>query len=201
VSTDTAPKADGLAPAGATLPLPGLPDLPPNPDAKPDTAPKRPTTRAGRKAASAARAAAKTSKPDAKPKAAKATPRRAPLETRLTGSLVTLGTVVAATGSVTSPAIQADGVLICQHAPQVAAALDKVAKDDPRVAAALERMLTAGVWSGLIAAMLPLVVGIAANHGALPAHLATMLGAEAPEPEPAPEPNTSPPGPGPVGIV
>lgn len=184
--------ADTIPSATAREARPDLGELvPPKPEE--DSAPKRPTTRAGRRAAAAARAASGAPKAEKSPKAAKATPRRASLETRLTGSLITLGTVVAATGAMTSPAVTADGVLICEHAPAVAAALDKVAKDDPKVAAALERMLTAGVWSGLVAAVLPLAVGIAANHGALPPTVAAMLGAAAaPEaaatstPEPAP---------------
>lgn len=186
--------APGAAPA---LPADALPPIPPAPDdIKPDTKPKRPTTRAGRQAAAAAAQAKKATKPDTKPKGAKAAPRRASLETRLSGSLVTLGTVVAATGSAVSPAVVNDGVLICTHAPNIAAALDKVAKDDPRVAAALERMLTAGVWSGLVAAVLPLAIGIAANHGAIPAHLAGLLGAEAPQ-----APEAAPAAPGGAGIV
>lgn len=152
-------------------------DLPPRDTApKADTPPKRPTTRAGRQAAAAARKA--QGKTDKAPKTGKpSAPRKASLETRLTGNLITLGTVIAATGGMTSPAVTADGVLICQHAPNVAAALDKIAKDDPRVAAALERMLTVGTWSGLVAAMLPLVLGIAANHGAIPPGIASLLGA------------------------
>lgn len=166
---------------------------PPAPDAAPS---RRPTTRAARKAKSAETAARKAAagKADAKPKST-STPRKASLETRLTGSLVTLGTVTAATGGMVSPAFAADGVLITQHAANIAAALDKVAQDQPQVKAALERMLTAGVWSGLIAALLPLAVGMAANHGAIPPHLAAMLGAEPVDLAPA-----QPAGPG-VGVV
>lgn len=164
----------------------GLPPAPPRPDARP----QRPTTRAGRRAAAEAKRAAGQAKAEKAPKAPKATPRKASLETRITGSLVSLGTMVAAAGSMTSPAVQLDGVALIQNAPSIGAALDKVAKDDPRVAASLERMLTAGVWSGLVAAMLPLVLAIAANHGALPKEIAGMLGVTPPDlgttPEPAP---------------
>lgn len=185
----------GFSPATAAS-LPPDVALPPKPAE--DKAPKRPTTRAGRAAAAAAKRAEKPTKPDAKPKTS--APRKSSLETRLTGSLVTLGTVVAATGGMVNPAVAADGVLITQHAANVAAALDKVAANDPRVKAALERMLTAGTWSGLIAAVLPLALGIAANHGAIPAHLAAMLGAEVPDvtqpadvPEPGPGHSTGVP--------
>jgi hypothetical protein len=181
----TAGTVDQAPASGAATPRPdleaSLPPAPPRP-AEPDAAPRRPTTRAGRKAAALARAA--TPKADKAPKAAKATPRRAPLEQRLSQNLVGLGTIVAGVGSAVSPAVTADGVLIVQSAPDIAAALDRIAKDDPRVAAALERMLTAGVWSGLITALVPLAVGIAANHGVLPASLVAILAGQA---EPAPE--------------
>jgi hypothetical protein len=162
------------------------PAEPPAPDTAPAKRSKRPTTRAERAAASAARKAqaAASGKTDTKPKST-STPRKASLETRLTGSLVTLGTVTAVSGGMVSPAFAQDGVLITEHAASIASALAKVADDQPQVKAALERMLTAGVWSGLVAAMLPLVVGIAANHGAIPPHLAAMLGATVPEPAPA----------------
>lgn len=182
----TPPTPDPLTPPDpGTAPLEGMPEAPPPPPG-PDAAPQRPTTRAGRQAAAAARKAAAGTKADKQPKQAKAAPRRAPLETRLCGSLTTIGTLVAAAGSVSSPAVGADGVAIITHAPDIAAALDKVAKDDPRVAAALERMLTAGVWSGLVAAMLPLVLAIASNHGAIPPHIAAFLGAGAPAAVPDP---------------
>lgn len=177
MTADTAPGMLDVPP-DLTPPPPAEPtaDLPPVPP-PPDTKPKRPTTRAGRRAAAAAKAA--QGKTDKAPKS-KPAPRKASLETRLTGSLVSLGTMVTAAGAMTSPALQLDGVAVIQHAPDIAAALDKVAQNDPRVKEALERMLTAGTWSGLIAAMLPLVLTIAANHGAIPESIAGMLGVQTP---------------------
>lgn len=180
-ATDTAPAfsardVDDLAGPPPAPIEPPTPDLPPKPS-------KRPTTRAGRRAASAANQITKgKTTPDKGPKAP-ATPRKATLETRLTGQLVSIGTGVAVAGAMLSPAFQADGVLIVQNAGNVAKALDKVAQDQPQVKAALERMLTAGVWSGLATAMAPLVLGIAANHGMVPASVAAMLGAQAQVPE------------------
>jgi hypothetical protein len=172
--TDTTP---------GTVPPPPLPDTPPPP---PDTKPKRPTTRAERRAVAEANKARKATKPDKAPAASK--PRKASLETRLAGNIATLGTVLAAAGGMASPALSADGVLVVQHSASIAAALDKVAKDDPKVAAALERMLTVGTWSGLIAALMPLVLGIAANHGAIPPQLAAILGATTPPEDAGQEP-------------
>lgn len=168
--------------------------VPPNPDepAKPAEG-KRPTTRAGRRAASEARKAAGG---DARPKA-KATPatapRRAPLEGRLATSFVSLGTAVMATGHmVGSEAVKADGLLVVQQSADLAAALDQVAKGDPRVAKALERMLTVGTYGALIGAVTPLAVGIAANHGLIPGQVAQQLGVEVPQ-QSAPAPDFGPP--------
>lgn len=170
------------------IPDPIAPTTPPvdqAPAAGDTIKPKRPTTRAERAAVSAANQAKKAtaSKPKDKGPAGKPAPRRASLETRLAGSIATMGTAVMVAGVATNEAVQKDGLLVVQHSGSIAAALDKVAKDDPKVAAALERMLTAGVWSGLIAALLPLGLGIAANHGMIPEHVMTMLGAGVPEAE------------------
>lgn len=168
---------------------PGLEALiPPNPDAeapKGDTAPskgksKRPTTRAGRAAAAAERKAKGKEKA---PSSSTPRPRKADLENRLTTSLVTLGTGLTAAGAMTSPAIAADGILVIRQAPDVSKALSDLAKNDPRVAAALERMLTVGTYGALVAAVAPLMIGIAANHGVIPAHVAGMVGVELPDPE------------------
>lgn len=175
-------QADGLTPpspeAMAAL-LPPLPDTPA--DAKPTGKTKRPTTRAERAARSAAAKAKRDTKPSTK------APRQSSLETRLAGSLTQLGLMVAATGAGTGkPALQADGMAVITHAPGIATALDQVAKDDPRVRAALERVLTVSTWGALVGAMLPLVVAIAGNHGVIPPEMAAMLNA-APAPE-APTP-------------
>jgi hypothetical protein len=92
------------------------------------------------------------------------------LEKRLGGSLTTLGTMAC----LVSPA---DGMTIIQGVPALSASLAKLAEENASVRANLERMLTAGAWSGVIAAVVPIAVGIAANHNLLPAHLAAMLGA------------------------
>lgn len=186
MSDDTLTLTDPDGGIIGTVPAPPSPPLPPvAPPA--DTAPgKRPTTRAGRAAASAANKAKKGSQPKASndKKPAGTTPRKATLETRLAGSLTTLGVAVSMGGGMVSPAFVADGVLICEHAAAVAKALDKVAQDQPHVKAALERMLTAGVYSSLVAALLPIAVGIAANHGAIPPHLAAMFGVAPPADDP-----------------
>lgn len=177
--------------------------LPPRDDTSSTSSAKdggRPTTREGRRAQAEARrirreadAAGKST--DEKPKAskskstkgAKATPRRAGLETRLSGAIASLGTAVAVSGlAVGSPAIQNDGAAVIQHGPGLATALDRLAKDDPRVASALERMLTAGAWSGVLAAAAPILVSVAANHNMIPAQLAHMVAGDPSETVPDP---------------
>ncbi|MFD7908342.1 hypothetical protein ACFV4G_39640 [Kitasatospora sp. NPDC059747] len=99
-------------------------------------------------------------------------PSGAALEKRLGASMTSLGIFV----SLASPA---DGMVVLEGVPALAAALSKLAEENPAVKANLERALTAGAWSGVIAAALPILVGILANHGAVPKNIASMLGTPA----------------------
>lgn len=181
-------------------------DAPPtDPDAKtpeadkaPDDKGKRPTTRAGRAAKTATRKA--TASKDKPPRATTPAPRRADLETRLQTQLATIGLVVSGVGGMTSPAVQADGILIVSQSATVAKALADVAKNDPKVARILERTLTVGTYGALAGALAPLAIGIAANHGMVPRETAAALGVEVPDlagqapmQPPAPYDPTTPP--------
>ncbi len=148
-----------------------------------DDKPGRPTTRAARAARAQARKAAQASSSDAKPKATTSAPRKASLEKRLTNAFCSVGGMVAASSALTgSQPIAQDGVLIIEHSANVAAAISRVADENPQVKAALERMLSAGAWSGVVVAVLPVVLGIAGNHGVLPPGFAAMLtGAAVPQ--------------------
>lgn len=142
-----------------------LPEMPPI-DALADTPPASPKRR-GRPPKAAA---------DKAPRATTRTARKSTtpnLEKRLASSLTTLGTL----GCLVSPA---DGMVVVQGVPALAAALAKLADENPAVRANLERMLTAGAWSGVIAAVVPMVIGIMANHGAIPPAMAQMFGAPTP---------------------
>lgn len=185
--TTTAPERPPATPPADDRPT-ELPPVEPRPivsETPPERpAAKRPTTRAGRRAQAAAKKA--TPKAETKPSStAKPAPRRASLEVRLAGSIAGLGTSVVIAGAMTSPAVQADGMLIVEHSGNIATALDKLAKDNPNVAVALERMLTAGAYAGLITALTPVLLGIAANHGALPPGVLAML-TQQPEADQAP---------------
>jgi hypothetical protein len=137
-------------------PIPELQEMPPI-DTAPDVPkPKRRGRPPGRKD-SAPRATPSTRKPP-----------QPSLQKRLAGSLTTFGTVACLFH-------QGDGMLIVQHAESVSKALAKLASENAAIAANLERMLTAGTYGALFAALLPLFVGIAANHGLLPGELARMV--------------------------
>ena len=71
----------------------------------------------------------------------------------------------------------ADAAAVGHHGPQIAEALNEVAKERPEVAAALEKVLSAGPYGLLIAAVVPLGVQIAHNHGLIPEQIAVSVGA------------------------
>ncbi len=74
-----------------------------------------------------------------------------------------------------------DAWAIQNAAPGIASALNQLAQDRPEVAAMLDRILAAGPYGALIAAVIPMLVQIAANHRLIPQNLAMQLGAVAPE--------------------
>lgn len=135
-------------------------------DAARDQAPKR--KRAPRKRAPRKRA-------DAAPRA----PRAPALKGRIESFLVSAGALVL----LFNPR---DGQAIIAGAPKQAAALDQLAKENPAVKRALERMLTASVYGQLVAAFAPTVLTIAANHGAVPPIVAQLVGAGMGASTPAP---------------
>ncbi|WP_190127135.1 hypothetical protein [Streptomyces inusitatus] len=138
--------------------MPGMDSPPPTPP--PDAAPKK---RRGRPPGATDKAPRKTA----------ASSRRAntpPLEKRLGTSLTTLGML----GCMVSPA---DGMVFVNGVPALASSLAKLAEENNSVRENLERMLTAGAWSGVVGAVAVIAGGIAANHGLLPAEFAAMLGA------------------------
>jgi hypothetical protein len=113
-------------------------------------------------------------------------PPRPSLADRLTNSIVMVGAGVAI-------ANQADGEAIINGAGDLADALVKLGEEKPRVRQALESMLSASAYAGVMAATLPIVAAIAANHGVLPAGvLDALVQPAAPETPPAPAPEATP---------
>lgn len=78
-----------------------------------------------------------------------------------------------------------DGQAVIAGAPSQARALGALAKENPAVKRALEKLLTVSVYGQLLAAFAPTVLTIAANHGAVPPIVASLAGA-ALAPTPAP---------------
>jgi ABC-type phosphate/phosphonate transport system permease subunit len=64
-----------------------------------------------------------------------------------------------------------DGQIIVSSAPQMAGAWAELARQDPKVAKAMMKLIQASGWGLVIAAHLPVAVGILANHGKTPAAL------------------------------
>lgn len=61
-----------------------------------------------------------------------------------------------------------DAMIISMNSRQVAEAWAKVAEQDERVRRILETMISGGTWGGVVIAMLPMLLGILANHGLMP---------------------------------
>jgi hypothetical protein len=59
----------------------------------------------------------------------------------------------------------ADSVVISQHGPNVAQALDALAQERPEVAAVLDKVLAVGPYGLVLGALAPMVIQIASNHG------------------------------------
>ena len=66
-------------------------------------------------------------------------------------------------------AAPADAWAITAYGPGISTALNDLAQERPEVAAVLDKVLQAGPYGALIAAIVPLVAQLLANHGLLPA--------------------------------
>lgn len=64
----------------------------------------------------------------------------------------------------TQPVFALDAAAISMHTPGIAKAVQEVAMQEPRVAAVLDRVLKVGPFGALLAAVVPLVMQLAANH-------------------------------------
>lgn len=91
-----------------------------------------------------------------------------------------------------SPALAADAAAIVHHAEDLSNALQETAEQVPGFAAVLERVLQVGPYGALLAAVMPLGMQLAVNHGLLSTEIGRALGAADPgdliaslQPEPA----------------
>jgi hypothetical protein len=76
------------------------------------------------------------------------------------------------------PELLADAATLELHLPPIADALGKLAAERPEVAAMLDRLMSAGPYTALLSATVPLVLQLGANHGLLKGG---MLGTMPPE--------------------
>lgn len=70
-----------------------------------------------------------------------------------------------------------DAGTVAHHAPGVIDAIQLTAEAEPKVAAALDRILSMGPYAVLVTALTPMLVEVGANHGWIPEGLAGGLGA------------------------
>lgn len=158
------------------------PTVDPTPDALPGETPAdiRRRKTAERQAAKAAKATATEPRPapEPKPVAPRAGTKQ---DKRAQAARLMLGLVAAGTTAFIN---EADGEAIAQGAPELAAALAKLAESSPRVAKALDMLQVSGAWSDVATAIVPIALAIAANHG--------MFGMAATDPPPTTEPQPFP---------
>lgn len=72
----------------------------------------------------------------------------------------------------------ADAAVIEMHTPAIASALNDLAQERPEVAAVLDRVLKAGPYGAILAAVVPMTVQLLANHNVIKAG---MMGTKTPE--------------------
>lgn len=154
---------------------------------------ERRDAKAARAETAAETAAASTSSTPSAPKspAPRAGTRQ---DKRAASARLALGLLAAGTTMLVS---EADGTAIAQGAPDLAAALAKVAETSPRVAKALDMMTTSGAWSDVALAIMPIALAIAANHhlfgiGLDPADIEAETAAASTAAPYLPEPETPP---------
>lgn len=69
-----------------------------------------------------------------------------------------------------------DAVAVMDHAPNIAEAVQVTADNDPKFAAAMDRILSAGPYAALISATVPMVMQILHNHGQVPGEIVKGMG-------------------------
>jgi hypothetical protein len=86
----------------------------------------------------------------------------------ITGLLQLAAVPLTVAGAQGNPAFLADAKVITVYSPGIAEALNDLAQERPEVAAVLDRVLKAGPYGALIAAIVPMTCQILANHKIVP---------------------------------
>lgn len=145
-----------------------------------DGTPKAKPGRKGNGAATAPRTVSaprpRSTSPGARPAARKSPTGGVDYRPGLNGWLQILSLPLALAGRV-RPVFALDAAAVSMHGPGVTDALNTVAQDQPEVAAVLDKIMAVGPYGLLIGSLIPLVAQIGANHGKIPASVATGMGA------------------------
>lgn len=80
-------------------------------------------------------------------------------------------------GGLAAAGLKADAWAVAHHTPTIADATHQLALADPRVAGLLEKFAVIGPYGAFVAALLPLGVQLAHNHGLLNEQMAVPMGA------------------------
>lgn len=146
-------------------------------DAPPPTPPAPETLDAARDQAARNDAPPKRKRPAGKTRARKPRTDAAPRAPRALSLKKRLEDFIVSAGAMLMLVNAADGQVVIAGAPAQAAALDSLAKENPAVRRALDRLLTVSVYGQLVAAFAPTLLGLAANHGMVPQAVANIAGA------------------------
>ncbi len=79
---------------------------------------------------------------------------------------------------------QPDGNAIMQGSERLAGSLETLAKENPAIRKALEKMLKGSAWGGVVLASASIALPIAVNHGLIPQELAGIMSLATQEQEP-----------------
>jgi hypothetical protein len=69
-----------------------------------------------------------------------------------------------------------DAIAIQDHAPNIAEAVQVTADNDPKFAAAMDRILSTGPYAALLGAAIPMVVQMLHNHDKVPGEIVKGMG-------------------------
>lgn len=167
------------APAAPPADTLDIPEPRPAPDSVPASRPRLPRRRRNTPGAD------KTPKPPTTPKARPATRRsKAPkIGESMAGLYAMAGMGLSAIPSKPAKlnpdvsAMESLGQVIVANSAACGAAWEKAAEEDPRIAAALERVLVASAFSQLFAAHLPILLVASVNAGVVPLGVAALMSA------------------------
>lgn len=135
----------------------------------------KPRKRPGRPVGAKKAAPAAPKPPGATRTASRPSPRSTDYRAGVKGLLQLVATPLVIAGA-KKPELLADGIAVEMHGDNLANALNETAKHVPQVAAALDKILAAGPYGLIIAAIIPLGAQIAVNHGFIPAQAAEAMG-------------------------